>query len=299
MFKFPKLTKVIFLILAVILFFAFSFGEYAKVILPILAVVAGVGLIIWKIPQERLQKVLGLGFVKQITLGLVVTVIFLGLLWLIYGYAARQIVGLLGVEYRTAYLIVTILGLPLIVAFWHIYQNAGIPGSPQTIAKGIKIMVVIGILFLGYWYYKQPDRFFDANTGEAVFYIDDSTGKIYYHSGYSPETGERLRRGTQKDLKKIKKDFQVDLSAFSAGLSKTQNRKQMFSLQAGEEKRTVFVSKGIIYRIKANKNFYAFSVNGPYLMKAGYSSWVGDYPEGLLRIRGIYDNTIIIFERIR
>lgn len=295
--KFAKGLKVLFLSLAAVLFLGLLAGDYAKIVLPLLFVVVSLGFIAWKLPQERLQRIFGFSFVKQIFLGLVVTLIFLGLLWLIYGYAASQIVNLLSVEYRTAYLIVTLLGLPLVVAFWYIYQNAGIPGSPQTIAKGVKILMIVGVLFLGFWFFKQPYRMFNSKTGEAIFWVDDSTGKIYYHSGFSPETGEKLRKGTKKDLEKIKRGFRISLlnSYFT-----TQRKKQVFKLQAGEERRTVFVSRGYIYRIRSNKDFYAFASGGrKYLMKAGEASWIGDYPEGLLRVRGIDNDTIIIFQRVK
>jgi flagellar basal body-associated protein FliL len=77
-----------------------------------------------------------------------------------------------------------------------------------------------------------------------------------------------------------------------------------FRFNAGDTVLTVLVGPGTYHRIHSNKNFVALprQVDGsqkPYAMPAGYSSWRGGEPEGLLRLKGLHDGTIIKSQRVR
>lgn len=77
-----------------------------------------------------------------------------------------------------------------------------------------------------------------------------------------------------------------------------------FRLNGDEEILTVLVGLGTYHEIWANKPFLVLSrqsdgTQKAYEMPTGYSSWEGGEPHGFLRLKGISDNTLVRFRKIR
>lgn len=88
---------------------------------------------------------------------------------------------------------------------------------------------------------------------------------------------------------------------FAAPPAIAQPRAEEFTCQAGEEVLTALVGPGSFHRIQANKPFVAVvrAAGAEYPMPAGFSSWVGGPPEGLLRVRCLHDGTALRFQKVR
>jgi len=74
-----------------------------------------------------------------------------------------------------------------------------------------------------------------------------------------------------------------------------------FSCSKGQEILTGLVGPGTFHRIQANHPWTAVvrADGAEYPMPAGFSSWKGGTPEGLLRVRCLHDGTVIRFQKVR
>ena len=179
---------------------------------PLLAIAASIGLLIWRLPLGQVQAIFaGIGNavviqpVQGILTALLLTAIYGGLLWSGYGYGAGELTNRFGFEPRWSWLLVTALGLPIIPAFWYLYQATGIPGDPKSIRRGVTIIMLFVIVFFAWWYHEQPNQLFDHLTGTPKFWVAEKEEAIYHSPGFSPVTGEGLRQGTPEDVARFKK----------------------------------------------------------------------------------------------
>lgn len=169
---------------------------------PALAIAVGLGLLLWRFPTAQAQALLGAPIIRGIATALILTAIYGGLLWLGYVYVPRLMISELGISLRTTWLIVTILGLPVIPIIWRLYAATGIPGDPVVIGRGFRALALLILIFMGWWYHHQPNIFFDKG-GKSQFWVAKSEGKAYFRPGHSPTTGEKLDLGTAEDAKKF------------------------------------------------------------------------------------------------
>jgi hypothetical protein len=181
---------------------------------PLLAIAVGIGLLIWRFGFAQAQAIikgtmdtLALQPLYGIIVGALLTAIYGGAVWLGYLYLAPWLTEslLIGHDQRWSWVLVTALGLSLIPGFWRLYQVTGIPGDPDNVRRGIRTIQFFVLIFFAYLYYSQPNWFFDHKTGEPRFWVADKEGRVYPAPGYSPETGEKLRPGTQKDVERFKR----------------------------------------------------------------------------------------------
>jgi len=206
------------LTLAIVGFILSPLLRYLSFLWPLLAIAIGIGLILWKFPIAKLKELIrtleDIPFLWNAGVLLILLTLYGTALWLAYGYGAKRIHTELGVELRLAWLIVTILGSLAIPAFWILLGPANIPGDPKTVKKGFRGLAFLTLLFFGWWYHIEPNRFFSRTTpdpdqankerGKSLFWVDDDEGKIYYADGFSPVTGKRLRPGTPEDAAKYR-----------------------------------------------------------------------------------------------
>lgn len=105
--------------------------------------------------------------------------------------------------------------------------------------------------------------------------------------------------------------FKSDLSARQKAVVVYEAAKaptiQEFRFNKGDEGPTVIVGPGTKHRIDADNEWVAIAVaveNGktariPYSMPKGVSYWAGDNPVGPLLVKGLKNNTKIVFYRLR
>jgi len=154
-------------------------------------------------------------FARGLGIAVFLTVVYVLLLWLGYHFTAGTLVRQLGTEKRWAFLLVTVLGLPLIEVIWWLYKVAGIPGESKIIGRSFRTLAVFILIFLGWWYHDQPNRSFDVKSGKAIFYWAEKEKKPYFFDPgketvpkvyFSPVTGETLRLGTPQDAERFRKN---------------------------------------------------------------------------------------------
>lgn len=190
------------LVISVLWWIAGPFVKYISSFWPFLAIAIGVGLLLWRFPTAQAQALLGAPLIRGLATALILTAIYGGLLWLGYVYLPKIMVSELGVSLRTTWLIVTIVGLPVIPIIWRLYAATGIPGDPVAINRGFRALALLILIFMGWWYHHQPNIFFDKN-GKSHFWVADTENKTYFRPGNSLTTGEKLRQGTAEDAKKF------------------------------------------------------------------------------------------------
>lgn len=187
----------------------------------VLAIIVGAVLVILRVPSAQLNALVatvsGNPILKGIFTAALFTVIYGFCLQMLFGVVPDWVQGELGVERRFVWVLMTVLGLPLIPLLWLFYEATGIPGDPKVIKKAFRGLSFLMLLFFAWWYYEQPNRLFDVETGKAVFWVAEKEGKIYYFPGaddttkkyFSPTTGEKLRRGNPEDAEKYRKESWV------------------------------------------------------------------------------------------
>jgi len=152
-------------------------------------------------------------FVRGFGIAVFLTLVYILLLWLGYYLTAGALVRQLGTEKRWAFLLITVLGLPLIEVIWWLYKAAGVPGESKVIGRSFRTFAVFVLIFLGWWYHDQPNRLFEPESGKASFWVAEKEQKLYFFPSsskpkvyFSPATGETLRLGTPADAEKFRKD---------------------------------------------------------------------------------------------
>lgn len=70
---------------------------------------------------------------------------------------------------------------------------------------------------------------------------------------------------------------------------------RVISLDAGQIKSVVWTAPGTYHKFKANKPWigYCETEERPYVMPAGWSSWLGANPKDFLMAKGLRDGTVI------
>ncbi len=143
---------------------------------------------------------------KNLTIAIVLIVLYLIIFWLLYGPITNSIQNAWGLTERAAWLIITILGLAIMApALWLLFEKAGIPGDPAKVRKGLRAMALAIVLFLAYSYYHSPEELFDPESGQAQFWVNESGEVFRYPTDtedtvrYSPKTGLPLRKGRPED----------------------------------------------------------------------------------------------------
>lgn len=151
-------------------------------------------------------------FARSFGIAIFLTIVYIFLLWLGYHLTAGVLVKQLGTEKRWAFLLITVLGLPLIEVIWWLYKAAGVPGESKLIGRSFRTFAVFILIFLGWWYHDQPNRLFDPKNGKANFWVAEKEQKLYFFPPssklkvyFSPATGETLRLGTPQDAEKFRK----------------------------------------------------------------------------------------------
>lgn len=184
--------------------FAYYLGQFW----PQIAIAIGLGLFLWRFPLGQAEKVwqfFTIQPVRGILTAAALTAMYGGALWLGYIYLPPLLISELGISQRTAWLLITIVGLPAIPVIWRLYAITGIPGDPVAISRNFRVLAFLALVFFGWWFHSQPNILFDFKTGKSLFYVADSEEKIYFSSGNSPATGEKLRPGTAEDAKRFAK----------------------------------------------------------------------------------------------
>ncbi len=181
----------------------------------VLALLLGLLILAWRLPASQLRAALqtaseaiSIQPLYGIAVGILLTAIYGGAVWAGYAYGTQRLIKEFGVPYRTAWLIVTLLGLPMIPALWRLYAATGIPGDPRVISRGIQRVMLFLLIFFAWSQYAMPNRFFDPRTGESRFSVTPD-GEIYHSTEikHSPKTGDPLRPGTKEDaLKRVAQD---------------------------------------------------------------------------------------------
>lgn len=167
--------------------------------------------------NQLVERVNANPLIKGVVIFIVRALAFSACLYVIFGVIPEWIQGTIGVEWRWAVALTTVLGLPLIGIMRRLFGPTGIPGDPAVIRKAFRGVAFLTLIFFAWWYYDQPSRFFDVKTGEATFWVAEKEGKIYYFptssegdtAYHSPSTGERLRRGTPVDAEKYRRESWV------------------------------------------------------------------------------------------
>ncbi len=171
-----------------------------------LIVAIGVIGFLWKKADDQWRTFVDRQPAKGILIGILLGLIYFGAVWLCYEIIPTVMVDRIGVSYRHAWVVTTILGLPLIVVFWLMFQSAtDLPGDWKMINKGIGALRILILAFMAWWYYVVPNQFFDHQTGKAIFWVTED-GKAVWSGGYDPATGKKLRKGTVEDAKHLKQD---------------------------------------------------------------------------------------------
>lgn len=132
-------------------------------------------------------------------IGLVIITIVIGIL--LYNVLANYLISRWLIEPRIAWIIISFLLPFFITAVWLIFQDI-LPGELSSIRRGSVAIAIVTIAIIGYSFVSLPNDFFDRRTGDSKFWIDDKTGELYSFPGYSPRTGNLLRRGTPADAEK-------------------------------------------------------------------------------------------------
>lgn len=171
---------------------------------PLLIIGVAIGLFIWRIGFEQLQKLIENPIAKGLAIAFLLTCIYALFLTFIFQTAIPWTQKQLGTEPRLTILIIIILGAIAIPVFWYLFAASGIPGDPKIIGKGFKTLALISLVFIAWWNYQIPNQFFSHKNGESKFWVADSENKVYFSDGFSPVTGEKLRPGIPKDAEKFK-----------------------------------------------------------------------------------------------
>lgn len=231
--------------------------HYLAPMWPLLAIIIAIGVLIWRIPISQIKAALDTIGKIPLFRGLAITVLFTMVygvaLWLGYQLGANQLQKELGISQRQAWLIITVLGLPVIPLLWRLYGATGIPGDPAVIGRGFKTLALLILIFFGWWYREQPNQFFSHKTGEAKFWVAEKEGAIYSSEGYSLVTGEKLRLGKPEDVERFRRDswledlekkgkalFQPNSALQSQEVDVEKELKVLkFTLKPGEEKECI------------------------------------------------------------
>ena len=159
---------------------------------------------------------------KNLSTAGILTAIYLLGFWLLYGPLAGWLRSRFGCSETESWVMVTLFGLAFIFpSVWLIYSAANIPGDPKNIKRGMRAIAFAILSVLAYVHWGGPSQFFDKETGEAKFWVDDSTKEVIYDPAvdssktrFSATTGHKLRPGSSEDVATLK------LAESSGGLTK-------------------------------------------------------------------------------
>lgn len=179
-----------------------------------------IGLVIWGAVARRLTAVaqeIGTAFATQpfrgIGIGIVLTMFYAIVIATVFLLLLPILQQELAAEWRTAWVITTVVALLAMVPFVRMYRATGIPIDPANLSRGAWALAFIVVGVFGYVTYRQPDRFFDPNSGAPQFMVAPKEGRIYHRDPakcaeqgdcFSPATGEKLRPGTPADAERFK-----------------------------------------------------------------------------------------------
>ncbi|MDP3974965.1 MAG: hypothetical protein Q8P88_01605 [Candidatus Jorgensenbacteria bacterium] len=203
--------------------------------LVLLGLLIGIVTLVWRVPAAQLNAFVdvvgGNAVLRGIFIAVLFSIIYGFCLWILFGVVPGWIQGAFGFEIRWAWVLTTVLGLPLIAILWRLYSATGIPGDPKVIGKAFRGVAFLILSFFAWWYHSQPNRLFDVKTGEATFWVADKEGMIYFFttqedSVFSPVTGDKLRSGTRADAEKYRRESWVkEAKAMLPSLSITASRR--------------------------------------------------------------------------